>query len=222
MPFNFDSNPLILDRSDWLSETSFLRNCTCTSFIVISTLSLALAASLSRWPICNRASCARVAGAEQKSNSASSADELPVVTGLVYIFSLPVLVSAARADPIRSFVVISAARLRRHAIAPDLHADLAEFAIVFRLVGRIGEAVESMEARSHALIRFKQILFTADAENLSAGLIGERLKLLVRERSVIRFLRKIPAEKSVKAPAPAACVKIDRIDRHISVISPPE
>src|SRR5262245_11157525 len=79
-----------------------------------------------------------------------------------------------------------------------------------------------MEARSHSLIRFKQILFTADAENLSASLVGERRQPLICQRAVVRLLREIAAKKSVEAPAPPAGVEIDRINSHVRVISPPK
>src|SRR5262245_48535639 len=127
---------------------SFLRNCTCTSFIVISTVSVARAESLSRWSRRNRASWARTTAGPQKSRSASNADEQPVATDFVFIFLSPgsvlreVASGASVGEPPRetlslplaaltqSFIVIATARFRRRAFAPDFHVDLTKFTVV--------------------------------------------------------------------------------------------
>src|SRR5215468_8514693 len=191
MPFNFDSNPLSFDWSDSLRETSFLRNCTCTSFIVISTLSVARAASRSRWSRRNRASWARATASPQKSRSASNADEQPVATDFLFIFLSPgsvlreVAGGASVSEPpretlspppaplTRSFVVIATARFRHRAFAVEFYADLPELAVVFRLVRRIGQTVERVQFACDAFIRAVKLVFALRAEDLAAGLLGQ-------------------------------------------------
>src|SRR5262249_46825791 len=97
----------------------------------------------------------------------------------------------------QSFVVIATARFRHRAFAAELHADLPELAVVFRLAGRMGQPVERLYFIRAAFVRAFKLFFALRAEALAAGLLGQRVELFARDLAILTAAHQTaaPAEK---------------------------
>src|SRR5262245_32072855 len=89
------------------------------------------------------------------------------------------------ASPPGSLIEVTLSRFRHRAFAVELYADLPELAVVFQLVGRIGQTVERVQFACDAFIRAIKLIFALRAEDLAAGLVGQRVELFARDLAIL-------------------------------------